>query len=89
MFRACSVLSNHLAPSRDIAHQLARQETVKHILSGGEFYSRSTNEWMLAGAAVWNFISTNTALQSMYAWPEIGSKTVAGEIASAHHYLIY
>ncbi|KAL6300498.1 hypothetical protein BKA93DRAFT_696210, partial [Sparassis latifolia] len=35
IFRMCSVLSNHQAPSRDIAHKLADIDRVKHILSGG------------------------------------------------------
>lgn len=35
IFRFCSVLSNHQAPSRDIARTLAEIERVKHIASGG------------------------------------------------------
>ncbi|TFK18019.1 hypothetical protein FA15DRAFT_698243 [Coprinopsis marcescibilis] len=35
VFRLCSVLSNHQAPSRDIVLQLAKQEAFKHLASGG------------------------------------------------------
>jgi len=31
IFRYCSILSNHMAPSCDIAHQLSEQEMVKYI----------------------------------------------------------
>ncbi|KAF9025926.1 hypothetical protein BDZ89DRAFT_885777, partial [Hymenopellis radicata] len=35
IFRLCSVLSNHQAPSRDIALKFSSMKRVKHILSGG------------------------------------------------------
>ncbi|KAJ3556884.1 hypothetical protein NP233_g11876 [Leucocoprinus birnbaumii] len=70
VFRVCSVLSNHLAPSRDIAHQLSCQETTKHVLSGGLWYSKASNEWLEPGLAVQKFIQTNPQLRSLHGWPE-------------------
>lgn len=35
IFRLCSVLSNHQAPSRDIAYKFSSIKRVKHVLSGG------------------------------------------------------
>lgn len=54
VFRACSVLSNRQAPSRDIANQLGKQEGFKHRASGG-WWKSEDGEWVHAGAAVTNF----------------------------------
>ncbi|KZV81516.1 hypothetical protein EXIGLDRAFT_628358, partial [Exidia glandulosa HHB12029] len=35
VFRMCSVLSNHHAPSRDIALSIADMDRLKHVISGG------------------------------------------------------
>jgi len=66
-FRYCSILSNHLAPSRDIAHQLAEQETVKHILSGG-WWAVKGGGWSHSGPSVRNFISTDKVLKTLIGW---------------------
>ncbi|KAJ6625360.1 hypothetical protein B0H10DRAFT_2174244 [Mycena sp. CBHHK59/15] len=47
IFRLCSVLSNHQAPSWDIAAKLADLDRVKHILSGG--YWLQDAAWVHAG----------------------------------------
>ncbi|KAJ7750070.1 hypothetical protein DFH07DRAFT_869136 [Mycena maculata] len=52
IFRFCSIFSNHLAPSRDIARQLAQQEGLKHRLTGGWWMDVSSGEWERAGSAV-------------------------------------
>ncbi|KAG6913726.1 hypothetical protein DXG01_004700, partial [Tephrocybe rancida] len=71
VFRSCSVLSNHLAPSRDIAHQLAAQETVKHYLCGG-WWAESNGSWRQAGDEVRGFLTSNPVLQTLCGWtPDI------------------
>ncbi|KAJ7814863.1 hypothetical protein B0H13DRAFT_1513354, partial [Mycena leptocephala] len=42
IFLLCSVLSNHQAPSRDIAAKFADLDRVKHILSGGYWFQDAT-----------------------------------------------
>ncbi|KAI9062110.1 hypothetical protein FKP32DRAFT_1726132, partial [Trametes sanguinea] len=71
VFRPCSILSNHLAPSRDIATQLAGLEANKHRLTGAWWQSDS-GEWVQASPAVRDFLHRQPALQRMLGWtPEI------------------
>lgn len=77
IFRHCSVLSNHLSPSRDIARQLAEQETVKHLLSGGWWVTKD-GKWDHSGASVRNFIATDEVLQTMIGWPKVEAAVVTG-----------
>ncbi|ESK89669.1 hypothetical protein Moror_8587 [Moniliophthora roreri MCA 2997] len=50
IFCACSILSNHLAPSHDISCDLAQKERFKHIASGGWWSDLS--EYIRAGLQV-------------------------------------
>lgn len=50
IFRLCSILSNHLAPSHDIAYKFGSMDHLKHILSGG--YWKQDGEWVRAGPCV-------------------------------------
>ncbi len=78
IFRYCSILSNHLAPSRDIAHQLAEQETVKHLLSGG-WWAVKGGQWARAGPSVHNFLATDRVLQAFIGWGSPHTVLAAGE----------
>jgi len=78
IFRYCSILSNHIAPSRDIAHQLAEQETVKHLLSGGWWLSREGN-WKEPGPGIRNYISCNPVLQTLCGWTSKEVEICPGE----------
>lgn len=64
VFRAASVFSNHLAPSRDIAYRLADQESTKHHLGGG-LWPSADGSWSTAGAGVLDLIQDQPVLCSM------------------------
>jgi hypothetical protein len=66
VFYMCSILSNHLTPSHDIADQLADQEGMKHHLTGG--YWLSTDDdllWEHSGTGVCDFLHRKPILLSM------------------------
>lgn len=69
IFRFCSVLSNHLAPSRDIARQLASQEGVKHLMLGG-WWPGHDGKWCQAGVGVQDFFTNHPNLQRLVGWSE-------------------
>jgi len=68
IFRFCSVLSNHLAPSRDIAIQLANQEGLKHRLTGGWWPDGPDGEWSQAGPGVRHYLEAQPVLQKLVGW---------------------
>ncbi|THU98452.1 hypothetical protein K435DRAFT_660947, partial [Dendrothele bispora CBS 962.96] len=63
VFRLCSILSNHLAPSHDIALALGRMERFKHIISGGYWRDVETNRYICAGVAIREFFKKNQHVQ--------------------------
>jgi len=77
IFRYCSVFSNHMAPSRDIAYQLSEQETVKFILSGGWWLSES-GQWQQPGPSVRNYVANQPVLRKLCGWTENESSTCPG-----------
>ena len=74
VFRLCSVFSNHLTPSRDIAFQLAQQEVLKHRLTGG-WWPTTEGEWARPGPSVRNFIHAHPTLQALVGWTSADSPT--------------
>ncbi|KAH9920950.1 uncharacterized protein B0H18DRAFT_1213221 [Fomitopsis serialis] len=69
IFRACSVLSNHLAPSRDIANQFGDLEGFKHRLTGG-WWADDEGGWIRAGTGVRDFMQTRPMLQTLLGWSD-------------------
>jgi hypothetical protein len=66
IFRLCSVLSNHQAPSRDIANKFASMDHLKHILSGG--YWETEDGWVRAGPKVRNVLHSDIFIQRHLGW---------------------
>ncbi|KAL0572680.1 hypothetical protein V5O48_009279 [Marasmius crinis-equi] len=65
VFRSCSILSNHLAPSRDIALQLADQEGLKWRTSGGWWFSAERQEWVQAGPGIQELVNSQPLIQQL------------------------
>ncbi|KDR77189.1 hypothetical protein GALMADRAFT_267364 [Galerina marginata CBS 339.88] len=76
VFRLCSVLSNHQAPSHDIAVTLADMERFKHQVSGG-WWKNSNGDYVQAGANVRDFMKSNKQLQRRLGWADT-TNLVAG-----------
>ncbi|KAI0086224.1 hypothetical protein BDY19DRAFT_1017745 [Irpex rosettiformis] len=67
IFRMCSVLSNHHAPSRDIAAALLDLERFKHQVSGG-WWRSGDGTYVCAGDGVTGMFATNNAMQRRLGW---------------------
>jgi hypothetical protein len=66
VFRLCSVFSNHLAPSHDIACKFASMDRLKHILSGG--YWQKDGQWVQAGPNVLQVLHSQHVIQRHLGW---------------------
>ncbi|KAF8064464.1 hypothetical protein FPV67DRAFT_1672161 [Lyophyllum atratum] len=69
IFRMCSILSNHLAPSHDIAVTIADMERFKHMVSGG-WWKASSGKYIQAGEKVRTFLLQNPSLQQRLGWAD-------------------
>ncbi|KAJ6617785.1 hypothetical protein B0H10DRAFT_2189857 [Mycena sp. CBHHK59/15] len=79
IFRLCSVLSNHQAPSRDIGVTLADMERFKHQASGGWWKPEGSQDYVQAGHEVTSFLQKNKELQRRLGWMD-KSKPKSGSI---------
>lgn len=78
IFRLCSILSNHLSPSKDISQALAEMERFKHLVSGG-WWRMEDGQYHQAGPAVRTMLSQNSELRRRLGWAN-EAKTKAGEL---------
>ncbi|KAJ7906464.1 hypothetical protein B0H13DRAFT_1880530 [Mycena leptocephala] len=74
IFRLCSILSNHQAPSRDIALKFASMDRMKHILSGG--YWKVDDDWICAGPNVLSVLKKKPIIQRHLGW--VPPRTLVG-----------
>ena len=68
VFHQCSILSNHHAPSRDIAMTMAHMERFKHIISGRWWHDEATKSHVRAGKHITKDFDSNQFLQSHLRW---------------------
>ncbi|KAJ7096589.1 hypothetical protein B0H15DRAFT_774168 [Mycena belliarum] len=66
IFRLCSILSNHQAPSRDIALKFASMDRVKHMLSRG--FWQVNGDWVCAGPSVRAVLKGMPIIQRHLGW---------------------
>ena len=69
IFRFCSVLSNHQAPSRDIAIQLANQEGFKQRVTGG-WWPDALGDWKRSGPGVRSSLERYKTLKNNLGWAD-------------------
>ncbi|KAJ3786078.1 hypothetical protein GGU10DRAFT_420697 [Lentinula aff. detonsa] len=70
VFRMCSILSNHLAPSRDIALTLADKERFKHMVSGGWWKDLASDSFVQAGPSIHDYLKRDSQLQRRLGWAD-------------------
>ncbi|KAG8696511.1 hypothetical protein FRC09_008469 [Ceratobasidium sp. 395] len=66
VFRMCSILSNHQAPSRDIAAKMIELERFRHIVCGG--YWQTPDGAVCASDEVRQFFQASLHLQTYLGW---------------------
>ncbi|KAJ7118420.1 hypothetical protein C8R43DRAFT_1099217 [Mycena crocata] len=69
VFRACSIYSNRLTPSRDIAWSFAGIDRVKHIVTGGWWRDSKTGLWTCAKPRVMRHILDHPEMAAMVGLP--------------------
>ncbi|KAI0037418.1 hypothetical protein FA95DRAFT_1507003, partial [Auriscalpium vulgare] len=90
IFRMCSVLSNHAAPSRDIAMTLADMERFKHQVSGGWWRDQKpeSTSFVRAGEEVRKFLARNSGLQRRLGWVNLSHITAGTMVLLCAHRII-
>ena len=83
VFRSCSILSNHQAPSRDIAIQLGGQDGFKQRISGGWWETKS-GDWVQAGIAVRETLFNEPVVRNNLGWA--GEIDIAGGLLFLSHW---
>ncbi|SJL18296.1 uncharacterized protein ARMOST_21882 [Armillaria ostoyae] len=68
IFRLCSIYSNHQAPSRDIALKFCGMDRLRHMISGGYYWSDGDKKWVQAGKSVLDILHSKPIIQRHLGW---------------------
>ncbi|KAJ7112256.1 hypothetical protein C8R44DRAFT_833171 [Mycena epipterygia] len=69
VFRACSIYSNRLTPSRDIAWSFAGIDRAKHIVTGGWWKDSQSQKWICANPRIMHHILDHPEMAAMVGLP--------------------
>lgn len=78
IFRLSCIHSNRQAPSRDSCEHLAYSDSIKHILSGGYWYSKANKSWVKAGPGVLKALEQSPEVQNLLGLYKPPSPIVVG-----------
>ncbi|KIO17254.1 hypothetical protein M407DRAFT_33083 [Tulasnella calospora MUT 4182] len=78
VFRLTCIHSNRQAPSRDSCQRMAYVDSMKHVVTGGFWYSAVHQRWVKAGSAVHELLNTAPELISLLAIPANPSSFIVG-----------
>ena len=74
VFRLSAIFSNRQAPSRDSCNIFARQDDVKHIVTGGFWLDPNTQRWVQAGIEVRTFMNDHPEQRRLMGIPDLRLK---------------
>lgn len=74
VFRLSAIFSNRQAPSRDTCHMFARQDDVKHVVSGGFWLDPHTQRWVQAGMDVRTYMDDHPEQRRLMGIPDLPSR---------------
>lgn len=93
VFRETMIHSNRMAPSRDTARTFSQLDRVKHIASGGWWYSSQEEKYICPSSNVRDVIFMMPDYAVLLGLPNARTQPRAGELLSIHadntlHYLL-
>lgn len=71
VFRLSAIFSNRQAPSRDTCHMFARQDDVKHVVTGGFWLDPNIQRWVQAGASVQSYMNDHLEQRRLMGIPDL------------------
>lgn len=74
VFRLSAIFSNRQAPSHDTCHIFARQDDIKHIITGGFWLDPNTERWVQAGIHVQAYMNNHPEQQKLMGIPDFPPK---------------
>ena len=87
VYRATSIFSNHMSPSRDSCLAFASQDIVKHLTTGGYWFSATHGAWVRASSEVMQVMTDRPEFARLLGIPQnVSQSKKSGGYSSYHRY---